>query len=406
MADPLSIGVSVLAVLTATLKSAKSLSATVKRYKERDKTLSRLQQEVEDLINVFNSLQEVIDSDAPILLVLQGPVDRCGQVCREFEDAMEKFGGRSKPGLRDWTRMESARGDINGFMDTLANYKSTVLVGLGTITMSMIKDTSYNLEVRLQRIETFIATEGTTGLNTSIDLRDEKEVTKQCLRICQDAQSFIESLQKQQPSRRETGSTLADATRDQFEAELRTAQTLNKNRDNLVETVNFLQQRLVAVVSSDGPERSRLVAQLRDDIEISNQCLEVCKEASEQVRFRKIHTIGEVIADDDNDQVVITTLADLFDVRKVMAKNRTTQLVGSMSEESLQRLSGFRYSSRFGTMAGGTEQPSRADSEYYQGESTRRPNTTAEGRQAAASAEPGRRPSPNEVRKRAGEGQE
>ena len=39
MAGPFSIGVSVLAVITAAIKSAKSLSVTVTRYKDRDKTL-------------------------------------------------------------------------------------------------------------------------------------------------------------------------------------------------------------------------------------------------------------------------------------------------------------------------------------------------------------------------------
>jgi hypothetical protein len=31
--------------------------------------------------------------------------------------------------------MEFMRGDINEFIDTLADYKSTITIGLGTITM-------------------------------------------------------------------------------------------------------------------------------------------------------------------------------------------------------------------------------------------------------------------------------
>ena len=136
MADPLSLGVSVLAVVTAALKSIQALSTTVKRYKDRDKTLNRLQAELEDLTNVLSSLAEVVESDVPILAVLKGPVERCSQICCEFEDAMEKFSKKSKTGLRDWTRMEFMRGDINGFIDSLTSYKSTIMVGLGTITMS------------------------------------------------------------------------------------------------------------------------------------------------------------------------------------------------------------------------------------------------------------------------------
>ena len=138
MADPLSISASVLAVVTATMKSAKELTAAVKRYKDRDKTLNRLHQELEDLVNVLDSLQQVVDEEASILAVLKGPVDRCGQVCRAFEEAMEKFSKKSKTGLRDWARMEFASDDIHGFMESLANYKATILVGLGTITMYYI----------------------------------------------------------------------------------------------------------------------------------------------------------------------------------------------------------------------------------------------------------------------------
>ena len=55
----------------------------------------------------------------------------------EFEEAMKRFSGKSKTGLRDWTRMEFMRGDINTFIDTLGGYKSTIAIGLGTITMSV-----------------------------------------------------------------------------------------------------------------------------------------------------------------------------------------------------------------------------------------------------------------------------
>ncbi len=137
MADPLSITASVVAVVTAAIQSTKSLSATVKRYKDRDKTLNRLQHELEDLTTVLSSLKEAANPDKSISTLLKGPVDRCRQVCREFEDAMEKFSGKKKTGLRDWTKMEFMRGDIHDFMDTLASYKSTIMVGLGTITMSV-----------------------------------------------------------------------------------------------------------------------------------------------------------------------------------------------------------------------------------------------------------------------------
>lgn len=137
MADPLSITASLLAVTTAAVQSTKSLYETVKRYKDRNKTLRRLQDELRDLTTILESLTQVTNAEQSMLTLLQGPIERCNQVCREFEQSMEVFGGKSKTGFRDWTRMEFMRGDINEFIETIAGYKSTISVGLGTITMSV-----------------------------------------------------------------------------------------------------------------------------------------------------------------------------------------------------------------------------------------------------------------------------
>ncbi|GAB1316431.1 hypothetical protein MFIFM68171_06641 [Madurella fahalii] len=425
MADPLSISASVVAVVTAAIQSTKSLTATVKRYKDRDKTLNRLQHELEDLTNVLSSLRDAATSDTSVLNLLEGPVDRCSQVCREFEDAMEKFSGKSKTGLRDWAKLEFMRGDINDFMDTLANYKATIMVAVGTITMhhsklssevlesygEMIKDTAYNLELRLQRIETYIATQGTTSLDRSIDLEDEREVTRQCLRICEDARSYLESLQNRPPfSRQASTPKPASTVQSQFDAEVLTSQALNESRGKVIETINRLQECLASVTSNHGPERERQMAQLLEDINISKQCLEVCEIASDQVKHRKIHTVGEVVANDDTDQVVITTLADLFDVRKVLAKDRSAQLVGSMMDETVQRVSRDRYSSRFGAVTGnlGHVQTDITASSSTLGiweDSTRRQDHTSKQRPPAKAELRQNRPTPNEVRKRTAEGE-
>ena len=135
MADPLSITASSLAVITAAVKSTKSLYETIKRFRDRNKTLRRLQDEIGDLGNILESLIEATAAEEPILKLLQGPVERCSQICREFERSITAFGGKSKTGFRDWTKMEFMRGDINEFIETIAGYKSTISVGLGTITL-------------------------------------------------------------------------------------------------------------------------------------------------------------------------------------------------------------------------------------------------------------------------------
>jgi Rad3-related DNA helicase len=138
MADPLSISASVLAVITAAIQSTSSLCATVGRFKERNKTLKNLQHELEDLTKILSSLKQAVDTDAAILLLLEGPVQRCSRVCNEFEQSMSAFSSKSKVGFLDWAKMEFRRGNITEFAETIGGYKATISIGLGVITMSVI----------------------------------------------------------------------------------------------------------------------------------------------------------------------------------------------------------------------------------------------------------------------------
>lgn len=229
----------------------------------------------------------------------------------------------------------------------------------------MIQDTAYNLEVHLQRIDQkmdrFTPDNATTS-DINIDLKDEREVTKQCLRICEDARSYLESLTNRESSLLQEAPQNAaeDDTQKCFDAQLLTRQALDKHRGSFAEIIGHLQERLQSLIlnkgSSDDNERLRL----QDDINISKQCLEVCKVASE-ASCQKIYRIGEVIAEGDSDQVVVTTLADLFDIKKAVSQDNSAQLVGSMTEDALRHVTEKRYSSRFGALVRDTD-PAEADS--------------------------------------------
>ncbi|KAL2862590.1 uncharacterized protein BJX67DRAFT_366106 [Aspergillus lucknowensis] len=421
--DPVSISASVLTVITAAIQSANTLKGTVTRFKERNKTLGRLQDELEDLTKVLDLLQNAVNTDASVLALLQGPVERCSQLCSEFEDSIEVFAKKSKTGFRDWTRMEFMRGDINQFIETLARYKSTISVGLGTITMhtskvsykvieeynEMIKDTSYDLKEHLMRIDEKLAqlTIESTGFSDgNTDLKDERAITEQCLRICEDARSYIESLTKRQTVLHQdsTKNLSEEVGQQQFEAQNLTRQALNENQQRFVEIIMRLQKRLEDLImngdSGDKNERSRL----QQDLDISKQCLEVCQVASD-ISNQKIFKVGEVVADGESDQVVVTTLADLFDVRKALSTGNSAQLVGSMTAGDLQHLVEKRYSSRFGALNSEPGHTTAGASNPQFVHETRRTTNTFSPRVGSEAQSPGpstkpSTPSPNEVRKR------
>src|ERR1700753_2581257 len=133
--DPLSVTASLLAVITAAVQTTKSLYETVQRYKGRNKTLQRLQDELVHLTTILDSLREVVHAEESVFKLLKDPIERCNQICHEFEETMKDFTGKSKTGIRDWTKLEFMKSGINEFIETIAGYKSTISVGLGTITM-------------------------------------------------------------------------------------------------------------------------------------------------------------------------------------------------------------------------------------------------------------------------------
>lgn len=142
--DPLSITASLLAVATASIESTRSLREAIKRYQTRDATLQRLLAEVDDTENSLRALEGLLVSSAQepglagdtlIVELLQSPIKRCDQLCKEFEIAMRRFSGKSKTNIIDWARMEFMRGGFSQFLDTLAGYKATIAVGLGVLTM-------------------------------------------------------------------------------------------------------------------------------------------------------------------------------------------------------------------------------------------------------------------------------
>lgn len=159
----------------------------------------------------------------------------------------------------------------------------------------------------LQRIDEkmeWFNIDNTTPSDSTVSLSDEREVTRQCLRICEDARHYIKSLASWEFSllQDQPQDNAKDSGQNCFEAQLLTCQALNENCNSFPVIIGQLQNCLESLVlkndSSDEKERSCL----QEDINTSKQCLEVCKGASE-VSCRKIYRIGEVIADGDSDQV-------------------------------------------------------------------------------------------------------
>lgn len=279
----------------------------------------------------------------------------------------------------------------------------------------VVKDTTYNLEVHLQRIDEKLGQYKSREKNTtdaSVDLQDERAVTQQCLRICQEANSYIDTLVSQEsallshaPQPAQKGDTSGD-----FEAQTLARQAFSASQATLSGVINSLGERLQSIiVEKSGKENEKERSRLQEDLDISKQCLEVCKMAG-KAYHQKIHSIGEAVAEDNSDQVVVTTLADLFDVKKALSKGHSAQLVATLTPENFDHVISERYGSRFGVSTDDrvhspvNTTSSIGSSSPYDDPQRTLPVTSNDRRAAIAEAKRDK-PHPNEVKKRYGEGE-
>ena len=268
--------------------------------------------------------------------------------------------------------------------------------------------TIYNLELRLERIDENIsshAADNATGTYADVDLGDERQVTEQCILVCKDAQLYIESLRDQAPSLGQGESqTAADTAKSRFEAQHDTHQALEEVRETFSVTIGRLQERLDSLELRGEPQSSVERRQLQADLDAQKKCLQLCKQAAQDVSYRKMHTFGEITADDDSYGVVVTTLADLFDVKKVTSKKGSSLFVGSFSDAALMQLSADHREGRYAA------HPRDRERSYVDVTSTRSNPEPPYGRASPHDQEmKDQQPEtkiekPNSVRKRASEG--
>lgn len=136
---------------------------------------------------------------------------------------------------------------------------------------------------------------------------------------------------------------------------------------------------------------------------LNEPSLDVCSVADEISR-QKIYRVGEAIADGDNDQVLVTTLAELYDIQKALSRDSSAQLLGLMTSEDLRHQTELRYSSRFGVQH--SPQSSNPSQSASKPSTDRRASQIADQEQCPGIKPRQEKPSSNENRKRTPNGQD
>ncbi|KAH0497915.1 hypothetical protein TgHK011_005197 [Trichoderma gracile] len=380
--DPLTITSGVFHILTGALESSKSLHETVQSFRNHERTIRELRSELESLIHVLESLRNIVASDEndPVVSMLKNPVLRCHQICQEFNAVILKCtrhsSGGSRTSFRDWTRIRYMGGDVRDFKDMLAGYKATIAVALGSLNMQtaqvtreaidqhneMIQETTADLEAILRDIDQKLSSiasllqkqdSSPPSDDSTAQRQEERRSIQQCLLICDNATSHLQSLENDFPPQHNQ----AD---EPFRA--KTALALRDARARILLTATELQQHLAAATPPTvNPSRTQEItslppqqlqedqARLLKELVTARQCLQVCSlAAAEQASLaRGVHVFDGVSADDNSQQIIVSTVGggDLINARNVRAGNFATQWLGCISDASLQQLSADRAAS-------------------------------------------------------------
>lgn len=91
-------------------------------------------EELEALSGVLGPLSETVSATNDVnLSILDRPLLRCGNACKEFEQELLKCSSRSdgnRTSFRDWAKLRYIGEDIDGFRRLLAGYKLTICIAL------------------------------------------------------------------------------------------------------------------------------------------------------------------------------------------------------------------------------------------------------------------------------------
>ncbi|KAI5362593.1 hypothetical protein J4E82_011702, partial [Alternaria postmessia] len=203
----------------------------------------------------------------------------------------------------------------------------------------LIQNTVSDLEGILQNIDEKLQALVTAGANvnqTDFDeqkIQVERDCVQRCLDICAELSSHVE---KGQSSASQNLLLSPEDYGDQVDplnaaASARQA-TITVLGDYVLRRLDTLEGQKFAY--SDFKEQSRM----QEEIKSIKQSLAVCAKASKDASTDRVNMFDEVSLGEDGHQVIVSTVGDLINARRVSAGARSTQLLGQMSDLTLQSI--------------------------------------------------------------------
>ncbi|KAK0368123.1 hypothetical protein CLIM01_14516 [Colletotrichum limetticola] len=359
MAEALGIASALIAIVTATIQTSQTLYSTIQSFRSHQRTVQQLLDELSALKEVLQSLETHIQiEDDATLASLKTPLLQCRRACADFDTLMiecSKYSGRPRSSFRGWVKVRYMESDIHGFTSMLAGYKSTIAIALGdanlrsaTVTMQllgeykdMVHSTTQDLEDHLEDINERLSRlasndmHSSQAVTTNIDrIQNERDSTEVCLQICANVQAHIDAMRLQPipgspPFQGTSCQNLGHAivitlsTLDHCKQVISDVSELHRHQDEN-------KRRLARGTSEISLPTETDIQSLRKELDSTKECLAICNAASQRA-VKGVHVLEDMSTGHDGQQLFVSTLGDLFNVKGASTGDRGIQFVGSVT---------------------------------------------------------------------------
>ncbi|KAF9883068.1 hypothetical protein FE257_004125 [Aspergillus nanangensis] len=374
MAEVIGAASGITTFVTVAIQSSFVLYQTVRSLQSRDRMVRDLRAELQDLLEVLETLKESIGNLGVDLTALQQPLTRCSNACGEFDVLIREciqHSTEERTSRRDWLKLKYMGQDISGFKNMLAGYKSTIIIALAYANLrtteatkgvfqeykELIENTKCDLENHLQDIHAKLLSSSESSMTPEINaaelqqMEEEKRSTQKSLDICQQFLAFLSQ------TRSSLLGELELASKDSDQAYLTATPNISWliNAEGLNSThkeVTSWRLRLLQHLYGFGKNvqasplhfpppnngQSSEKQSFQEEYKDTEALLAFCQQAEEDANKPGTHHFEDITTGDDSRQVIATTLNDLISAKRIKAGNQSYQALGQMSNESIQAI--------------------------------------------------------------------
>ena len=211
----------------------------------------------------------------------------------------------------------------------------------------MISNTTYDLQNRLHDIDGKLQTVVSRGAEIADDdqavreqMQEEKESILKCLEICENVSDHVAMIQNKTSRHVYAPPGSSDATRKPaVEDWIAAANNLAGCKSQLEARLQRLGNMPKHYSNDSNPTEVQAHKEdLLQEIESLQKSIIICQNANEEADRNRTNVFEDINMGDDGRQVIASTVGDLIFARKVKTGARSVQVLGQMSDMTIQHV--------------------------------------------------------------------